>query len=293
MRQPQPPRRGRLLTALLGLTLAALAGPLAAHDFWLVPSTFRPAPGGPLAVRLKVGERLQGDVLPRDPAQIERFALLGPLGSRTETPVAGPNGAEPAGYAHLGGPGLYWIVYDGAPNRLDLAADKFEEALKKEGLERIAELRRTRGESDRPSRELFSRCAKSLVRVGGPATSATSATVPIPALPGIERPLGLDLELVPERDPSAPLPGGELPVQLLFRGKPLAGALVVALHPRKPAGDLAELTARTGKDGRVRLVLPEAGFWLIKSVHMIPAQQGAGIDWESLWASLTFELPAR
>lgn len=292
MSQSRSPRSGRRLTALLGLTMAALAGPLAAHDFWLVPSSFRPAPGGPLAVRLKVGERLQGDVLPRDPAQIERFSLLGPLGGRGETPIAGPDGAEPAGYAHLGGPGLYWIVYDSAPNRLDLPADKFEEALKKEGLERISELRRARGESDRPSREVFSRCAKSLVRVGVGAPSAAST----PPIPGVERPLGLDLELIPERDPSAPLAGGELPVKLLYRGKPLAGALVIALHPGKSGGDrgeLAELSARTDRDGRVRLALPEAGFWLVKSVHMVPAQPGAGIDWESLWASLTFELPAR
>jgi hypothetical protein len=28
--------------------------------------------------------------------------------------------------------------------------------------------------------------------------------------------------------------------------------------------------------------------WLVKSVHMIP---GAKADWESYWASLTFELP--
>jgi hypothetical protein len=30
--------------------------------------------------------------------------------------------------------------------------------------------------------------------------------------------------------------------------------------------------------------------WLIKAVHMIPAPSGANADWESFWASVTFEL---
>jgi len=39
-------------------------------------------------------------------------------------------------------------------------------------------------------------------------------------------------------------------------------------------------------------VLDRPGLWLIKAVHMVPAPEGSGAEWESLWASLTFELPA-
>src|SRR4051812_26187672 len=77
------------LTVALALALAG-AAPSAAHDFWIVPSSSRPAAGGPLAVRLKVGERLVGDPVPRDPAQIERFALVGPGG---EAPIQAPAGS--------------------------------------------------------------------------------------------------------------------------------------------------------------------------------------------------------
>jgi uncharacterized GH25 family protein len=265
-------RRLRWLRALLALiVLFEVAGPAAAHDFWIVPSSFRSAPGAAVAVRLKVGEHLKGDALPRDPVQVERFAVVGPGG---EIQVKGLAGAEPAGFARVGGDGLYWILYDGAHNRLDLAAEAFEKALREEGLERISALRQERGESGRPSREVFSRCAKALVRVGDGGT-------------GFDRRLGLELELIPERDPMAVGPGGELPVRLVFRGRPLAGARVAALHARHAEGTIA---ARTDGEGRVRLRLPEAGFWLIKAVHMVPAAAGSGIDWESLWASLTFEL---
>ena len=33
------------------------------------------------------------------------------------------------------------------------------------------------------------------------------------------------------------------------------------------------------------------GVWLVKAVHMVPLPKGQDADWESFWASLTFELP--
>lgn len=77
-------------------------------------------------------------------------------------------------------------------------------------------------------------------------------------------------------------------VHLVYEGKPLAGALVVAMNrdePEKP------ISARTDKGGGVLLALPRGGVWLVKAVHMVPAPAESGADWESLWASLSFEAP--
>ncbi len=269
-------------TLLAGLVLGLLAAvPAAAHDFWIVPSNFHPAPGAPLAFRLRVGERLHGDPVPRDPARIERFALIGPDGP-TERPVLGPPAAEPAGFAALPAPGLYQVVYRSRRERVDLPAAKFEEYLALEGLESISALRRSRGESAKPSTEVYSRSAKSLI-LSGPGLGA-----------GFDRPAGLELELIPEKNPYQLAAGAELPVRLLYRGKPLAGAEVVGLsfqHADKTAP--GRIAGRTGRDGRVALRLPEGGFWLIETVHMVQAPRETGVDWESLWASLTFDLPAR
>ena len=100
------------------------------------------------------------------------------------------------------------------------------------------------------------------------------------------RPVGLALELVPESDPRRLDAGGTFALRLLHRGKPLAGALVKAL-PKD--GNERGVSARTDSQGRVRLVLPEAGIWLISTVHMIDAPAGSGARWESLWSSLTFD----
>jgi uncharacterized GH25 family protein len=278
--------RPRLLCAWLVSLVTLTALPLQAHDFWIVPSSFRPAVSSPLAFRLRVGENLKGDSVPRDPALVDRFVLLGPLPAETEVPIPGVSGADPAGFVRVGEAGLYTVVYRSHRTRIDLPPEKFDQALRLEGLERILELRQSRGESLKPSTEVFSRCAKALVLVGGTAAAAA----PTAPAAGFDRPVGMTLELIPEKNPYGLKPGEELPVRLLYQGKPLAGALVIALGLHQPDGRIA---ARSGKDGRVRLRLPESGFWLIKSVHMIPAPYDTGVDWESLWASLTFDLPAR
>ena len=100
-----------------------------------------------------------------------------------------------------------------------------------------------------------------------------------------DRSLGFILELVAERNPYTMAVGQDLPVRLTYEGRSLAGALVVAINRSNPSD---KLTARSDKDGRVRFRLPRTGVWLIKAVHMIPAQPGVGAEWSSYWASLTF-----
>ncbi|HEY8849582.1 MAG TPA: DUF4198 domain-containing protein, partial [Thermoanaerobaculia bacterium] len=73
---------------------------------------------------------------------------------------------------------------------------------------------------------------------------------------------------------------------VLFEGKPVANAFVTAIHRDDPA---ARVSARSDASGRVTLSLPRSGVWLVKSVQMIAAPAGSNADWESLWASLTFE----
>ena len=258
---------------VLGLLLSASAA--GAHDVWLEPSSFRPAQGEPVAVRVRVGEHFQGDPVPRSSARIERFAAVVPGERELELPLKGAEGADPAGQAVLPVPGTWILVYDTNHASTTLEAEKLEPYLREEGLEAIIALRAQRGQSKAAAREIYSRCAKSLVTVG-----AGKAT-------GHDRVLGLPLELVPEASPAALPAGGELPVLLLYRGEPLAGALVVAMRRDQP---MEKVSARTGKDGRVRLRLDRPGDWLVKAVHMVPAPEASGADWESFWASLTFHM---
>ncbi len=260
--------------ALVLLLLAAL--PATPHDFWIEPTALEPAPGAQVGVRLRVGEAFVGDPVPRNPGRIERFTIIGPNG---EKPVVGVAGGEPAGYASVGPAGIYQIVYDSNRASVSLEAKKFEDYLRLEGLERILDLRQKRGLGAVPSREVYSRSAKALLSVGGSSST------------GFDRPVGLELELIAEKNPFEIKPGGKLPIRLLYRGQPLAGALVIAMpHSQAEAG---ALRARTDAQGRVRFKLPPAPaggeIWLVKAVHMIEAPKDAkDADWESFWASLVF-----
>jgi uncharacterized GH25 family protein len=253
---------------LLFLATLLLAAPVVAHDFWIEPSTFRPAVGEEMTAALRVGQNFEGDAVPRSVQLMQSFAIHDAAGARS---IGGFENQDPAGYVKMEKAGRAMIVYVGKPQPLVLEPAKFDESLKLEGLERIIELRRQLGESNKTDRERFSRYAKAIVVAPGAGGAR------------VERPLGLRYELVPESDPMARAP---LRLRVLYEGKPVVGALVSAIHRDDPA---AKAGARSDAHGRVTLTLPKGGVWLVKSVQMVAAPAGADFDWESLWASLTFE----
>jgi hypothetical protein len=252
----------------IALFTCILAAPLLhAHDFWIEPSTFRPAVGQNVGAALRVGQDFLGDPVPRSNQLFETFTVRD---AAQERDVIGFENRDPAGIVPIEKPGLAIIGYRSKGNPLELPAEKFEEFLKNEGLERIIALRASRGESRKPDRERFYRFAKAMLVTG----SATA---------GFGRGFGYRFEIIPETNPMAAAP---LRVRVLLEGKPRAGALVMAIHRDDPA---ARVSARSDAAGRVTLALPKGGVWLVKSVEMMPAPKGADYDWEGLWASLTFE----
>jgi uncharacterized GH25 family protein len=250
-----------------------VAVPALAHDFWIEPTSFHPQVGETVGLALRVGQNFHGDPVPRMNESIEKFIAVSASGERN---VEGIAGRDPAGIVRVAGPGYVVVGYRSRPKALELPADDFERYLQEEGLEKVIEARAARGDSRKPSREIYSRCAKAILDVGGAGSS------------GSDRALGLRLELVPGKSPKEAGGGRSFPVRLFYERKPLSGALVVAIRegdPEKPQ------SARTGPDGGVAFALEPGGVWLVKTVHMVPAPASSGADWESLWASLTFEIP--
>ncbi|PWU04481.1 MAG: hypothetical protein C5B51_16655 [Terriglobia bacterium] len=254
------------------LLIAITQSSLHAHDMWIEPTTFSPEPGQIVGVKLRVGQDLLGDPLPRNSTLVNQFVVEDPEGRK---PVVGREGADPAGFLRAAVPGLLVVGYSSNPSATELAAEKFNQYLREEGLEAVAAARARRNQTNASAHELFSRCAKSLLLLG-PAKE-----------PQGDRPLGFTLELVAERNPYTLRAGQDLPVRLTYEKQPLAGALVVAMNRQNPS---EKFSARTDSDGRVRLRLRPGGMWLVKAVHMIPAAPGSNAEWASYWASLTFEM---
>ena len=241
-----------------------------AHDFWIEPESFRPAMGQKVPVHLYVGMDFKGDPAPYIPEWFERYVYVNAQG---EKPVPGLPGDDPAGTVPIAAAGLTVIGYRSTKFSVSFdTAEEFEKYLIKEGLERNLELLKGKPSTGKIT-ENYSRCAKALVMNGTTATPA-------------DRVLGLRIELVAEKSPYAG--NGPVPFRLLYENRPLAGALVIAFNKAAP---LDKLKARTDREGRVTFDIKRRGTWLVTAVHMIPAPRGSDAQWESIWASLSFERP--
>jgi uncharacterized GH25 family protein len=271
----QTARRAALRLALRAALLAvSLAQSMAAsaHEFWLEPTAFDAPAGRPIGVYVCNGSGFEGWSLPRDSARIEEFVALGPDGSQ---PVVGRDGSEPAGIVRLESAGGYVLAYRSNRAMTVQPDQKFDEYLQEKGLDAVLARRNAQGHRGGRVRESFSRYAKALVRVGDSSTLA-------------DRAVGLPLELVADENSSGNV-DPEKTFRVLYHGKPLARALVTAMRPGTTDSGL---TTRTDSDGRARFELHKAGVWRISAVHMVTPPKGVDADWDSLWASLTFELRA-
>jgi uncharacterized GH25 family protein len=240
--------------------LSCVAASAAAHDFWVQPSTYRPGPE-PVVLRLMVGDNFSGEPVARNDRRIEHFIRRDTAGTAT---VPGVHGSDPAGAIEVQNAAV--IGYRSTPIRhRDMSPSKFESYLREEGLERIIDRRQAAGKSKSDGREIYSRSAKTLIGQDGQLFRA---------------PLGFRFEIVPESNPAASNEAVRL--RLLYENKPVEGAMVTLLGPQR-------MTQRSDAEGRITFENVPAGVWMAKAVHMTDAPAASGADWESIWASMTFQ----
>ncbi|MDJ0929394.1 MAG: DUF4198 domain-containing protein [Gammaproteobacteria bacterium] len=274
MNATQPLRAAARYRSISAVALVLAWHGSLAHDFWIEPANFRPAADSELRVTLRVGEDFSGDSQPFDPNWFFDFALYA---GDVRTPVRGIIGDDPAGNFAITTSGTQVVGYHSRPSYVAIDPSTFDDYLRAEGLEWVMDRRREQGQSESPAGELFSRCAKALVLPAGRLPGS-----------GFDVELGYPLELIPERDPYSLAAGAELPVRLVYRGKPISNILVVAFTAEEPE---TKSLQRTGDDGRVRIPLTRPGTWLVKAVHIIELPEANRYaQWESFWASLTFSL---
>lgn len=284
--------RAAARVALLG---ALLAGPAAAHEFWIEPEDSRVEVGDTVRAELRVGAMLSGEAYPYLSDQIVAAQLHAPGGV---TDIDGMEGDLPALSVTPTEPGLHVILYHAAP-----AVAEFEDFatfvsyLALEGLDDVVRLHKERGLPEAGFAETYTRNARALLQVG-PADPAQ-----------LDRPTGLPLELVALQNPFV---GGldDLEVQLLWQGAPVPNRQVTVFH-RPLAGDgagagtagqeaaggevmgnVTRSLVTTDGQGRASIPLAGGGFYLLNAVQMKPVEDQGGVVWDSHWATLTFAVEA-
>lgn len=275
--------------AIALLALLVTAAPVSAHEYWLTPSRFRAAPGDAVTLGVFVGTGFRGEPKPFAATRSVRFELHG--ARRADLARAAVNGELTWAAFEMPDRDGAMVAYQSNFATIELPADEFDAYLRLEGLSGPLAARAKLGGQAGPGRERYARCPKTWI--AGARPGAARAT----------KPTGLPIEIVPLADPATAAP---LPVRVLWRGRPLSGALVRAWNTalgsdgapvdaagRDSLGPVQQVI--TDARGEARLNLAAAGEWMIAAVHMVPCPERREADWESWWASLTFArgLPPR
>lgn len=181
-------------------------------------------------------------------------------------------------------PGTYVVGVSTAARTIALTAEEFAEYLRHDGVLDVLAARERDGRAGEAARERYSKHVKTLLTVGG-ASSGSWATR-----------LGYPIEIVPLADPAAVAPGASLELLVLHDGVPAADQLVYASHAGHHAhGDDGShreaVSARTDASGKVTIPISRPGRWYVRLIRMLEVDEPE-IDYESNWATLTFQVGA-
>ncbi|HZO52098.1 MAG TPA: DUF4198 domain-containing protein [Bryobacteraceae bacterium] len=257
------------------LAAAVCAAPLLAHSLYLLPAKFHAVAGDEVVFSVHNGDAFPESEDAADPARFVDAMLTGG-DTRSSIDDFKKWGKATHSAVRLPRAGAYWISLHTMPRALSLEPAKFDQYLRDEGLEWVIDWRTKNGEAQKPSRERYSKYAKTYLDAG--AGDVWRKT------------LGLDIEIVPEADPAALKPGARLPIRLLWHGKPAAGIRVERAWALPDGGKGVDVVGRTDEQGRTAVTLDSAGRWRIHAVAMERAQNDPEADWISYWASMTFEV---
>ncbi|WP_422370734.1 DUF4198 domain-containing protein [Hoeflea sp.] len=257
--------------ALIGAVLGF--SPASAHEFWIEPENYAVDSGDQIRADIRIGQDFTGDAFPFIPARFRSFSQHDAQGV---DPVAGNIGELPALTAMARADGLTLFTYVSSERRITFQAwEKFQEYLDYEGIKNIPERHQARGLPRDRIREVYFRCAKSLVNVG-------------PEVSGEDRATGMPIELVAKGNPATLKPGEPIQFQLLWQGEPLADTQVALFHKPADGTEADRITTRTDGDGLVAFTLATPGAFMAAAVHMTEPEPEQDADWQSHWATLTF-----
>ena len=260
----------RTRTALFLLALVCFAGVSAAHETWILPASMRVPVGRPVEFSLTSGTTFPSDQLAVAPDRVERSEVR--LGNEID-PLPRPRGA-PRALHYTWTPrtqGVATIAIELGPRSLELKPSQVKEYFDEINAGPAILAQWDSVPKPRRWRESYTKHAISYVRVGGagPDSSWKSA-------------MGLGLEIVPERNPTAITAGGKLPVRVLLNGSALAGFSIGARHEGRSKSSFVT----TDSSGRANILLLAKGRWLLFGTHLRRAHESE-LEWRSDFVTMT------
>ena len=254
---------------------AAVAGAgAAAQEARLQPERFAATPGATLFVDLTAADGSAGAETPITAEDVARtVARVGGAALVWAAPVANERALRwPVTVTR---PGVAVLGVELKPRLVELHPGKIEAYVRavhagdewRESWAAVPEPRRWR--------EVGVQHAKTFLRVGEPAGDERAWAEPV----------GLALEIVPERDPTTLRAGETLPVRVLRGGKPAAGFVLAFVS----ADETREHVAVTDGEGQASAPLDAPGVWWVRGTDLRRVT-AADREWESAATTMVVEV---
>jgi uncharacterized GH25 family protein len=274
-------RRAAAVVGALALTLLVVAR-ASAHDTWLMGASNSGKVGSPLRLDLTSGELFPNDDFAIEANRVSRAQVReGHFTRSLPSPTAT---AQTLRYIWVPKtPGVSTIGIELQPKVLTLAPKLIEEYLGEIDADSgIRATWKSLGDNQKWT-ESYTKHAMTFARIT-PARPDSNWM----AEKAWRKPMGLGLELVPERDPTALRGGDTLVVRVLARGVAVAGFSVGAIREGRSKAEFF----RTDAAGRARVVLDRGGRWLLNGTKLRRSTTGATV-WESDFVTATLHVAPR
>ncbi len=258
--------------------VAGTATVLHAHDFFFRANSFFVSPGATVHIRALNGTFSKSEnSITRD--RLRDLSVVGPGGhDHPDTASWSTTGDTSVLTTKVGAQGTYLVGASLKPREITLKSPDFNKYLADDGIPDILALRKKKGETGKDATERYSKHIKALLQVGNKRDGAYSAVLGYPA------------EIIPLDNPYSTRVGGSIRVRTMVDGKPAANQLVVSGGRTPAGGRFPERRVRSDASGVARIPLTKRGQWYVKFIHMVPYAGAEKIDYESKWATLTFEV---
>lgn len=264
-------------TLVVLMAIVASLSVAIAHEFWLYPSQFFPIQGKTVALSINVGEDYVGESWGGGNRRVQRLRLLSKSATQDLTATVTQTDSlvklKPLVFSKEG---THLLALETNSSYIELEPKKFLEYLKEDGLDNAIAYREKNGEQKKKGRELYRRCAKTLLQVGKTQTNEVTKST------------GMALEILPLQNPYSLIKGSPLTCQFLYEGKPLKNAMVRCW--RRVNGKTELEIKRADVNGKASFELPKKGnaAYMISTVTMVRLTNNPKADWQSTWGSLTF-----
>ena len=259
------------------MTLLVIIAAAQAHDLFLKLDSYFLRPNSKAVVRLLNGTfQASEGAVSRD--RMRDISLIAP-DPRVRTPESlawRDEGKTTVMEIQTGGPGTYVVGISTKPREIDLKAADFNNYLEHDGLPDILAERKKNNELGKDVRERYSKHVRAIFQVGDRRSD------------DYKRPLNYPVEIIPQQHPYSLKVGQTIDVRCLLEGRPLVNQFVIAGWESKDS-KLHSVNARTNAKGIAYFRLASAGKWFVKMIHM-EAINEPGLNYESKWATLTFEI---